>query len=101
MFEWLDNLFQKPIDSSGDLAKMKESSKKKWSPEAERKARANGFPNAAAMDAWAKQRTQKRVNNTSAPRARINAGIDAAMGMHPKSILEQVTEALNQATQKD
>lgn len=59
----------------------------------ERRAKASGFPNAAAMMAWSRQRNQQSGGTVQGKGGPVNP-----MVMHPKNILQRVLGAWQGAT---
>lgn len=89
------NLFQGPsVDSQGQLDAAKK--RRSFSASQEAEARRKGFPSAQAAADWAKQKggSSRGVSGSE----QVRRGIEDASALHPKNILDRVSEALRNAT---
>lgn len=77
---------------------------KTYSPALERRARANGFPNADAMMNWSRQRntpTGGTIGQGAPSKHTLSQGLDAASMIHPKNILSYILSSWQGAMPKD
>lgn len=65
----------------------------------ERAARSKGFPSAKAAVDWERQKQKsQQPQAVSGIGQAVKAGVDAAMSMHPKNLLDYVLNSINDAT---